>query len=84
MNRSVQLATLSGGVIGGLLYLGCVLWDLIVPGYAMYPAWSPLLPGFTWLTWDGFLLGLAESLVYGALLGWLVARVPAVVGRMVR
>jgi hypothetical protein len=31
----------------------------------MYELWSPLLPGFTWLSWRSFLLDLMESIVYG-------------------
>ncbi len=32
-------------------YVLCVLFDLWLPAQAMNPVWSPLLPGFTWLTW---------------------------------
>jgi hypothetical protein len=35
----------------------------------MYQSWLRLLPGFTWLTWPSFLLGVVESFVYG----WYVA-----------
>lgn len=31
----------------------------------MHEAWAPLLPGFEWLTWSGFLIGLIESYLYG-------------------
>jgi hypothetical protein len=37
----------------------------------MYEAWAPLLPGFEWLTWPGFLFGLVESYLYG----WYIALV---------
>lgn len=84
MSRQTRIWTVTGGAIVGLLYLGCVVWDLLVPGYAMNPAWAPLFPGFTWLTWGGFLLGLVESVAYGALLGWLIAWVPAALARAVR
>lgn len=84
MDRSVRISTLSGGVIAGVLYLGCVAWDALVPAYAMNPAWAPLFPGFTWLTWGGFLLGLVESVAYGVLLGWLVTWVPAALARAIR
>lgn len=84
MRRETKIVMLSGGVVVGLLYLGCVAWDLLVPAYAMNPAWAPLFPGFTWLTGSGFVLGLVESVLYGALLGWLVAAVPGTVARMVR
>ncbi len=78
MRREIKTGLAAGSVIAGLLYLGCVLWDLIVPRYAMHGVWGPLLPGFTWLTWSSFLLGMAESLLYGALFGWLVTWVPRV------
>ena len=35
----------------------------------MHPVWAPLLPGFTWLTWSSFFLGLIEAFSYG----WYVA-----------
>ncbi len=50
-------------------YVLCVLFDLWFPAQAMSPVWSPLLPGFTWLTWPSFFLGLVETFAYG----WYVA-----------
>jgi len=43
----------------------CVAFDLLFPEMAMYKAWLTLLPGFEWLTWRHFFLGLAESYGYG-------------------
>jgi cytochrome c biogenesis protein CcdA len=43
----------------------CVTFDLIFPEMAMYQVWIKLLPGFEWLTWQSYLLGLAESYGYG-------------------
>jgi 2TM family of unknown function (DUF5676) len=43
----------------------CVAWDLLLPEYAMYPAWRTLLPGFEWLSVQSFLLGLVEIWAYG-------------------
>ena len=43
----------------------CVTFDLIFPGHAMYEAWRKLLPGFEWISWSSFGLGLAESYGYG-------------------
>lgn len=40
------------GVIGG--------WD-----WGLHQPWLQFLPGFTWLTWPSFFLGLAESIAYG-------------------
>ncbi len=36
---------------------------------AMYRAWTGLLPGFVWLSWGTFLLGLLETIVYGVFFG---------------
>lgn len=52
-------------------YVLCILFDLWFPDLAMYPVWSPLLPGFTWLSWSSFFLGLAETAGYA----WYIALV---------
>ena len=54
-----------------LTYVLCVLSDLWFPAQAMYPVWSPLLSGFTWLTWLSFFLGMVEAVAYG----WYIALV---------
>ena len=54
-----------------ITYVLCVLFDLWFPGLAMYETWLKLLPGFTWLSWPSFFLGLAESFAYG----WYIALV---------
>ena len=46
-------------------YVLCVVFDLIFPGYAMHQSWQVLLPGFVWLSWKGFLIGLVEAYGYG-------------------
>jgi len=43
----------------------CVGFDLLFPAHAMYEAWQKLLPGFEWLSWRSFFLGLIESYGYG-------------------
>jgi hypothetical protein len=60
---------LSLGLFLAISYVLCVGYDLLFPGQAMYQSWLRLLPGFTWLTWKSFLLGLVESFIYG----WYVA-----------
>ncbi len=60
---------MSLGIFLVVTYALCVAFDLIWPGQAMYQTWLRLLPGFTWLTWQSFLLGLLESFAYG----WFIA-----------
>ncbi|MCF6325036.1 MAG: DUF5676 family membrane protein [Gammaproteobacteria bacterium] len=43
----------------------CVGFDLLLPDHAMYETWQKLLPGFEWLSWKSFLLGLIEAYGYG-------------------
>lgn len=60
---------LSLGLFLAFTFTLCVGFDLLFPGQAMYESWLRLLPGFTWLSWPSFFLGLAESFAYG----WYVA-----------
>lgn len=43
----------------------CVAFDLLFPAHTMYQAWQRLLPGFQWISWTSFGLGLVESYGYG-------------------
>ncbi len=60
---------MSLGLFLAITYVLCVVFDLVFPSQAMHPVWSPLLPGFTWLSWPSFFLGLVETFAYG----WYVA-----------
>ena len=66
---SIKRVGLSAGAFLAFTFVVCVLWGLLFPSFEMHPAWAPLLPGFTWLTWPSFFLGLVESYIYG----WYVA-----------
>ena len=49
-----------------ITYLLCVAFGLLVPGrFHMVEAWAPLLPGFEWLTVEGFIAGAFGSFLYG-------------------
>ncbi len=51
-------------------YLLCVGFGLLMPeSMQMYKAWVPLLPGFEWLSFSGFVIGLIETYLYG----WYIA-----------
>lgn len=59
------------GSFFALTFVLCVLFDLWFPALAMNPVWSPLLPGFIWISWTSFALGLIEAFAYG----WYIALV---------
>ena len=68
--------TLSLGAIGNatslfvaISFALCVGFDLLFPQHAMFEVWRGLLPGFEWISWGSFGLGLVESYAYG----WYVA-----------
>ncbi len=46
-------------------YVLCVVYGLIFHEYAMHKVWEILLPGFSWLTWTTFFVGLIETILYG-------------------
>lgn len=48
-----------------ITFVLCVAFDLAFPQHAMYEAWRKLLPGFEWISWSSFGLGLVESYGYG-------------------
>lgn len=53
-------------------YVACVAYDLLF-GQEMYRVWMELLPGFHWISWGSFLLGLIEVIVYGVFFGLVFA-----------
>jgi len=63
--RDVGLAM---GSFLAVTYVFCVAYDLAFD-QRMYEVWFKLLPGFTWLTWGSFFLGLVETFLYGIYFG---------------
>jgi len=44
----------------------CVVWGLVTPmSMHMHDAWQPLLPGFRWISFPAYLIGLIEASLYG-------------------
>ena len=62
---SLSAAGHATSLLIAITYVLCVAFDLVFPRMAMYEVWLKLLPGFEWLTWKSFFLGLAESYAYG-------------------
>lgn len=53
-----------------ITFVICVTWGLVTPmSMHMHGAWESLLPGFHWITFSTFLIGLVEAYLYG----WYVA-----------
>jgi len=71
MKQSLSLAAFghATSLFLAITFVLCVGFDLVFPQMAMYRSWQALLPGFTWISWSSFLLGLVESYGYG----WYVA-----------
>ncbi len=67
MKSSVSLAAFghATSLFLAITFTLCVGFDLVFPQMAMYRSWQALLPGFTWISWSSFLLGLVESYGYG-------------------
>ena len=60
----LRVVGLAMGSFLAVSFVFCVAYDLAFD-QRMYEAWLKLLPGFTWLTWQSFLLGLVETFIYG-------------------
>ena len=56
---------LSLSTFAAINFVLCVLLGLFWPEGGLHQPWLQFLPGFTWLTWQSFLLGLVESFAYG-------------------
>jgi hypothetical protein len=53
-------------------YVFCVAYDLLFQ-QTMYEVWLKALPGFTWISWPSFFLGLVEVFAYGVYFGLVFA-----------
>ena len=63
-------------------YLLCVGFGLLSPDrFHMHEAWAPLLPGFEWITWQGFIAGAIGSFLYGWYIAILIVPLYAFSGR---
>ena len=67
MNTRISLIAVghASSLFLAITFVLCVGFDLLFPEHAMYQAWQKLLPGFEWLSWKSFILGLIESYGYG-------------------
>lgn len=71
MLLNIRVVSWSAGIFLAVSYILCVLYGLFVPErlHGMKDFLEAVLPAFQWLTFGGFLLGLAESFLYGVYIG---------------
>ncbi len=67
---NTKLVTWTLAIWTSITFVVCVIYGLVTPQSLNMGAFlEQILPAFKWLTWWGFLLGLAESFLYGAYAG---------------
>ena len=73
MNPTTRLAIVPVGLsLGSFLvitYVLCVLFGLLISERGIHQLLAQLVPGFTWITWPSFFLGLIWSFIFG----WYIA-----------
>ncbi|WP_298498451.1 hypothetical protein [uncultured Maritimibacter sp.] len=65
----IQALGWSLSIFFAITYTICVVFDLVFPGQSMTSLWTPLLPWVNGISIQGYVLGAAETLLYG----WFVA-----------
>ena len=67
---NIKLVTWSLAICTAFTFVFCVFFGMVTPASLhMHALLEQILPGFIWLTWWGFLVGLIESFLYGAYAG---------------
>ncbi len=70
----IKVWTLSLGCFLAISFSLCVLGGVLLPGLPIkHVILEALLPGFVWISPGAFVLGLAESFLFGAYTGLLFA-----------
>ena len=64
---NLKVVAWSLGALTAISFVLCIIYGLIVPRSMHMPeVLEMILPGFRWLTFLGFCIGLIESFLYGA------------------
>jgi hypothetical protein len=67
---NIKVVTWSLAIWTAFSFVFCVVYGLLTPSGAHMTAFlEQVLPGFEWLSWRGFLVGLIQSFLYGAYAG---------------
>ena len=67
MNNNLSLKPIghATSLFLAITFLICVSFDVIFPQHAMFRVWQDLLPGFEFISWKTFIIGLVEAYTYG-------------------
>jgi hypothetical protein len=64
---NIKVVTWSLGIFTSISFILCLIYGMIAPSSLhTVQGLEAVLPGFEWLTFVGFCLGLLESFLYGA------------------
>lgn len=67
---NIRILTWSLATFTTFSFIVCVVYGLITPASVHMVGFLEMtLPGFKWLSWGSFLIGLVESFLYGAYVG---------------
>ena len=67
---NIKVVTWSLAIWAAFTFVFCVVYGMVTPANMHMTAFlEQILPGFVWLTWLGFFVGLLQSFLYGAYAG---------------
>lgn len=67
---NLKIVTWALGIWAAFTFVFCVAYGLATPeSFHMHAFLEQVLPGFKWLSWSAFAVGLLESFLYGAYAG---------------
>ena len=67
---NIKVVTWSLAIWAAFTFVFCVVYGMVTPASMHMTAFlEQILPGFVWLTWLGFFVGLLQSFLYGAYAG---------------
>ncbi|MBI5099817.1 MAG: hypothetical protein HZB30_11325 [Nitrospirae bacterium] len=71
MPLNIRVVSWSLGIFLAVSFILCVLYGFVVPQklHGMSVFLEAVLPAFKWITFGRFILGLAESFLYGVYIG---------------
>jgi hypothetical protein len=67
---NIKVVTWSLALWAAFMFAFCIIYGLLTPSsLRVHMLLEQILPGFKWLTWQGFFTGLIQIFLYGAFAG---------------